>query len=472
MTRRSQLKGFFIGLVVAIAVPALAATFNLFSPANGILKGNSSTYVTTAATSADVVATFSGGAGCTGTNLLAANGTCQAAASGTVTSVGLTMPSGLSVAGSPVTTSGTLAVTTALNGVVHANGSGFTASNVALGSEVSGTLPVANGGTGVATITGPIRGNGTSPFTAAAAADIYGLWSGGCSGSNFLRGDGVCASPGGGGTVTSITAGTGLSASPGNPITSSGTLSLNLANANTWTGVQTFNATAPMVVMGVAEATLQSGQNFNVFGSSGAFGVFRQTTNDVESYFGSDSAAGFSGTRSNHDYRLYANNSPVVTVTAAGGVTLPSATTAGGSLVCRADGTNCPAAGAQLNGTNTWTGSNNFTGSGLQLFGNNVLAYNASVATGTIFANGSGCSVSNPIGMSSSCTRNGLGNYTVAFTSGISASKCTGAISGTITPTPTVFGFQNTFSNLNVGAQLANGSGAVDPAQFHVICIG
>ncbi len=44
---------------------------------------------------------------------------------------------------------------------------------------------------------------------------------------------------GGGGTVTSIGTGTGLT---GGPITTSGTVSLNLANPNTWTGAQTFTA--------------------------------------------------------------------------------------------------------------------------------------------------------------------------------------------------------------------------------------
>lgn len=37
---------------------------------------------------------------------------------------------------------------------------------VALGSEVSGTLPVANGGTGATTLTGILKGNGTSAITA------------------------------------------------------------------------------------------------------------------------------------------------------------------------------------------------------------------------------------------------------------------------------------------------------------------
>lgn len=64
-------------------------------------------------------------------------------AGGTVTSVAMTVPSFLSVSGSPITTSGTLAV------------------------SLSGTaLPVANGGSGATTLTGYLSGNGTSAFTA------------------------------------------------------------------------------------------------------------------------------------------------------------------------------------------------------------------------------------------------------------------------------------------------------------------
>ena len=63
----------------------------------------------------------------------------------------------------PVANGGTGATT--LTGVVKGNGtSAFTAGMVALGSEVSGTLPVANGGTGATTLTANnvILGNGTS----------------------------------------------------------------------------------------------------------------------------------------------------------------------------------------------------------------------------------------------------------------------------------------------------------------------
>ena len=73
-----------------------------------------------------------------------------------------------------VATGGTGAST--LTGVVKGNGtSAFTASTVSLTTEVSGTLPVANGGTGAATLTGYVKGNGTSAMTAAATVPFLDL---------------------------------------------------------------------------------------------------------------------------------------------------------------------------------------------------------------------------------------------------------------------------------------------------------
>lgn len=60
--------------------------------------------------------------------------------SGTVTSVGLTMPTGFSVANSPITTSGTLAVTTNLNGILQGNGSN-TIGTVTIGTGLSYSAP-------------------------------------------------------------------------------------------------------------------------------------------------------------------------------------------------------------------------------------------------------------------------------------------------------------------------------------------
>lgn len=69
---------------------------------------------------------------------------------GTVTSVAATVPAFLSVSGSPITSSGTLAI------------------------SYSGTaLPVANGGSGATTLTGILKGSGTSAFSAATAGTDY-----------------------------------------------------------------------------------------------------------------------------------------------------------------------------------------------------------------------------------------------------------------------------------------------------------
>ena len=127
--------------------------------------------------------------------------------SGTVTSVAATVPAFLSITGSPITTSGTLAIT------------------------YSGTaLPIANGGTGQTTASAAfnglspvtttgdlIIGNGTnSTARLAIGANGYVLTSNGTTAT-------WAAASSGSGTVTSITAGTGLT---GGTITTSGTIAL------------------------------------------------------------------------------------------------------------------------------------------------------------------------------------------------------------------------------------------------------
>jgi hypothetical protein len=63
-------------------------------------------------------------------------------------------------------------------------------------------LPVNKGGTGALTLTGPLKGNGASAFSIAASSDFIALWSGTCSTTTFLRGDGSCQTPAGGGNVS------------------------------------------------------------------------------------------------------------------------------------------------------------------------------------------------------------------------------------------------------------------------------
>ena len=103
------------------------------------------------------------------------------AGSGTVTSVAMTVPSGLlTITGTPITSSGTLAVglvnqlantvfagpvsgaesVPTFRGLVSDDIPSLDASKIA-----SGTLSVSRGGTGATTLTGLVIGNGTSAFT-------------------------------------------------------------------------------------------------------------------------------------------------------------------------------------------------------------------------------------------------------------------------------------------------------------------
>jgi len=105
--------------------------------------------------------------------------------SGSVSSVGLSMPSGFSVSNSPITTSGTIGVTTSLSGLIKGTGSGFT-------TATSGTdyAPATSGSS-------LLYGNGAGGFSNVTIG----------SGLTFSGGT-LAAVSGGGGTVTNVT-GTG-----------------------------------------------------------------------------------------------------------------------------------------------------------------------------------------------------------------------------------------------------------------------
>ena len=100
------------------------------------------------------------------------------ATSGTVTSVAMTVPSFLSVSGSPITSSGTLAVTLSGTALPIANGgTGSTSTTfVNLASNVTGTLPVANGGTNLTSFTsgGVVYASSTSALATGSALTFDG----------------------------------------------------------------------------------------------------------------------------------------------------------------------------------------------------------------------------------------------------------------------------------------------------------
>jgi hypothetical protein len=272
-TLKNRIVAAAVGILLAVG--AYAGTFNLFSPASGILVGNPSTYVTTAATSSNVRGLWTGT--CDSSTYLRGDGSCQAppgTGGGTVNSVAQTVPAGFAVSGSPVTTTGTLAITYATGQTANsflATPDGSTGAlslrviaagdlpAIDLASTAAGgiknTLTVAHGGTGAVTLTshGILLGHGTSAVTGLTAlADDQLLL--GSTGADPAAVDLVnCGSSttalayststhtfacqtisAGTGTVTSVAATVpSVFSISGSPITTTGTLAIDWATGQT-----------------------------------------------------------------------------------------------------------------------------------------------------------------------------------------------------------------------------------------------
>lgn len=276
-----KLKAIGIGFLLGLSGLALASTFNLFSPATGVLVGNSSSYITTAATSANIRGLWSGT--CNSSSFLRGDGACAAAGTGSVTSVDLTAPGIFTVSGNPVTTSGTLALTAAgtSGGIPYFNSStglassaALTASRLLLGGG-AGAAPTVLGSLG--TTTTLLHGNAAGAPTFGAVsltADVTGnlpvtnLNSGtSASGTTFWRGDGTWATPAGSGSVTSVGSGTGITASP-NPIVGSGTLAVDQAFTPTWTGQHLWNVVGGGSAAAINLSSTQPSLGFKVTGGA------------------------------------------------------------------------------------------------------------------------------------------------------------------------------------------------------------
>lgn len=124
----------------------------------GYVKGNGTSVMTAVATVPNTDVTGLGTMSTQNANNVNITGGSITGVSGlgTVTSVGGTgTVNGISLSGT-VTTSGNLTL-------------GGTLSGVSLATQVTGTLPVANGGTGATTLTGLVLGNGTSAMTTVTA---------------------------------------------------------------------------------------------------------------------------------------------------------------------------------------------------------------------------------------------------------------------------------------------------------------
>jgi len=124
-------------------------------------------------------------------------------------------------------------------------GTGTTSTTFAnLTTNVTGTLPVGNGGTGATTLTGIVKGNGTSAFTAAVAADFPTL-NQNTTGTAAGLSSTLVVGSGGTGTATAFTAGSVVFAG------ASGTYSQNNAgffwdNTNSRLGIGTTSPAAKL----------------------------------------------------------------------------------------------------------------------------------------------------------------------------------------------------------------------------------
>jgi len=210
-----------------------------------------------------------------------------------VTSVGVSVPAFLSVSNSPVTSSGTIAISysgsalpianggtgattqqgaiNALAGAVTAgsflrgNGTNVTMSAIQVGdvptlnqnttgtaANVTGVVAVANGGTGATTLTGLVKGNGTAAMTAAVAGTDYAPAT---SGSSILYGNGS-------GGFSNVTVGSGLSFT-GGTLTATGSggtvTTVSVVSANGFAGTVATASSTPAITLSTTVSGILQG---------------------------------------------------------------------------------------------------------------------------------------------------------------------------------------------------------------------
>ena len=269
------------------------------------------------------------GAGTINATGLFVNGAAVGTGSGSVSSVAMSVPAFLSVAGSPITTSGTLAVTLSGTALPIANGgTGSTSTTYcSLTTNVTGTLPIANGGTNATTAAGALSSLGAYAAT---------------NPSGFTSNTGTVTSVGGTGTVSGITL-TGTVTSTGN-LTLGGTLAVTASNfasqtANTFlsapngvAGVPTFRAIVAADIPTLNQSTTGSAATLTTartltIGSSG------QTFNGSANVTWTLAAIGAAASGANSDITSITLTSGTINSQPIGTLNIVKSTTSGTAVV-------------------------------------------------------------------------------------------------------------------------------------------
>jgi len=220
---------------------------------------------------------------------------------------------------------------------------------ISLTSQVTGTLPVANGGTGVATLTGIAKGNGTGAFTAAVSGTdyapatsgtsiLYGNGSGGFSnvtvGSGVTFAGGTLSASGSGGTITSVTASSPLASSGG--ATPNISLTGTVAVANGGTGASDAatarsNLSVPSTTGSGASGTWGISISGNAATATSATSASTATTATSATSAGSLSTTNFTVAQSGSSLVISYNGTPVLSISSGGAITALNNVTAYGS---------------------------------------------------------------------------------------------------------------------------------------------
>lgn len=408
---------------------------------------------------------------------------------GTVTSVAASAGTGISVSGSPITSSGTITITnTAPDQVVSLTGTGTTSitgtyPNFTINSDdqYDGTVTSvdATGGTGISVSGGPITSSGTLTITNTAPDQIVSITGAGTSTvtgtyPNFT----ITSADQYVGTVTSVSAtgGTGISVS-GGPITSSGTLTITNTAPDqvvslTGAGTVTVTGTYPnFTITGsggggsgtVTSVDLTAGTGISVSGgpitTSGSITVTNTAPDQIVSLTGAGTTS-VTGTYPN--FTITSADQYTGTVTSVGALNLTSSAGADlSSTVANSTTTpvitlNVPDASATQRGALTSTDWSTFngkqaalvSGTNIKTVGGNSLLGSGDVGTIGVGYGGTGLTGTPtngqlPIG-------NGTGYTLATITQGTGITVTNGA--GAITIASTVTGLTNWTDAVNTSA--------------------